>query len=50
VVDSVRYNRSDTALVRVVVPVRDNNDAAAAKAAVEFVQSFFSPLRAFLPS
>ena len=50
VVDSIRYRRSDTALVRVVTPVRDNDQAGATKAAIEFVQSFFTPLRQFLPS
>ncbi len=50
VVDSIRYHRSDTALVRVVTPVRNNDEAGATKAAVEFVQSFFTPLRQFLPS
>ncbi len=50
VVDSVRYNRSDTALVRVIVPVANGDEAAANEAAVDFVRSFFMPLRQFLPS
>lgn len=50
VVDSIRYHRSDTALVRVVTPVSNNDEASATEAAVEFVQSFFTPLRQFLPS
>jgi EpsI family protein len=50
VINSIRYHRSDTALVRVVTPVRDDDEAGATKAAVEFVQSFFTPLRQFLPS
>lgn len=50
VVDSIRYRRSDTALVRVVTPVRNDDEAGATNAAVEFVQSFFTPLRQFLPS
>jgi EpsI family protein len=48
--DAIRYNRTDTALVRVVVPVRGSNDAEAQQAAVEFVQAFFIPLRKYLPS
>jgi EpsI family protein len=48
--DAIRYNRTDTALVRVVVSVIGNNDAAAQQEAVEFVQSFFVPLRKHLPS
>jgi EpsI family protein len=47
--DAIRYNRTDTALVRVVVPVL-GNEAAAQQEAVEFVQSFFGPLRKYLPS
>lgn len=48
--DAIRYNRTDTALVRVVVPVHGNDDAAAQQIAVDFVQSFFVPLRKYLPS
>jgi len=47
--DAIRYNRTDTALVRVVVPVM-GNEAAAQQEAVDFVQSFFIPLRKYLPS
>ncbi|MCL5746081.1 MAG: EpsI family protein [Acidobacteria bacterium] len=50
VVDSIRYHRSDTALVRVVTPVRNDDEAGATQAAIEFVQAFFTPLRQFLPS
>src|SRR5207248_8943633 len=50
VVDAIRYNRTDTALVRVVVPIAGNDEAGAQKAAVEFVQSLFIPLRRYLPS
>jgi EpsI family protein len=48
--DAIRYNRTDTALVRVVVPVSGSNDAEAQQEAVEFVQAFFIPLRKYLPS
>ncbi len=50
VLDSIRYNRSDTALVRVVTPVVNGDEDAATKAAIRFVQSFFTPLRQYLPS
>jgi len=50
VADAVRYNRTDTALVRVIVPVPGNDEASAEKIAVEFVQSVFVPLRQYLPS
>jgi EpsI family protein len=48
--DAIRFNRTDTALVRVVVPVRGSNDAEAQQEAVAFVQAFFIPLRKYLPS
>jgi EpsI family protein len=50
VTDSIRFSRSDTALVRVVVGVDSGNTQAATNTAIAFVQSFFSPLRQFLPS
>lgn len=50
VVDSIRYNRSDTTLVRVVVPVVGNAEADATEVAVNFVESFFTVLRQYLPS
>ena len=49
VLDSIRYNRSDTAMVRVVVPVREGDTERAAETAGEFVRAFFQPLRAHLP-
>lgn len=50
VADSIRYNRSDTALVRVVVGVDDGNTTAAETTAVDFVKAFFLPLRDYLPA
>lgn len=50
VLDSIRYRRSDTALVRVVTPVTGGDEEAATQAAIDFVQSFFLPLREYLPS
>jgi EpsI family protein len=49
VLDSMRYHRSDTALVRVIVPVLDGNDAQATQTGVDFVQSMFPLLQAYLP-
>jgi EpsI family protein len=49
VADSIRYRRSDTALVRVVSPVTGDDEEGAYRAAVSFVQSFFLPLRVYLP-
>ncbi len=50
VTDSIRYNRSDTALVRVVVDVNDGNTEKATQTAVSFVRAFFQPLKNWLPA
>jgi EpsI family protein len=50
VVDSIRYRRSDTSLVKVVVPVRDNNIGAATARGVQFIQALFPSLLGQLPS
>ncbi len=49
VLDSIRYHRSDTSLVRVVVPVSETEPESASRAAISFVQALFSPLKAYLP-
>jgi EpsI family protein len=50
VLDAIRYNRSDIAIVRVVVPVIENRVDEATKEGVEFIQSFFVPLRQHFPA
>ena len=50
VVDAMRLNRTDTALVRVVVPIVNRDEAAADKAAADFIRSFYRPLRQYLPA
>jgi hypothetical protein len=50
VADALRYNRTDTALVRVITPIVDNDVDRSYKAAVDFVQSFFVPLRQHFPA
>jgi EpsI family protein len=47
-VDGLRYHRSDTSLVRVIVSIRQNEDLAEQQA-VRFIQGFFNPVREFLP-
>ncbi len=47
--DALRYNRTDTALVRVIVPIRDKDEAAADRTANEFVKSMYSTLLDYLP-
>lgn len=50
VADAMRYNRSDTALVRVVMPIVNNDEAAAQTAATDFIKAFFVPLRQHFPA
>ena len=49
VADAIRYRRSDTALVRVIVPIRGGKVDAASKVGVEFVQALFPQLLRQLP-
>jgi len=50
VMDAVRFNRTETALVRVVVAVKDGDTATAVQTATSFVQTFFEPLKRYLPA
>jgi EpsI family protein len=50
VVDSIRYGRSDTSLVKIVVPVRDNNIGAATATGVQFIEVLFPSLLKQLPT
>lgn len=49
VLDAVRYHRSDTSLVRIVVPATEGDAARAEQIAVSFMQSLLPPLTAHLP-
>lgn len=48
--DAVRFNRTDTALVRVVTTVENGDTEAATRLAVQFVQELFEPLKRYLPA
>jgi EpsI family protein len=48
--DSIRYRRSDTALVRVVVPVGPAGDDAATRSGVDFIRGLFPLLGPLIPS
>jgi EpsI family protein len=50
VADAIRLNRTDTALVRVVVPIFNRDEEAAGRAAADFVRSFYGTLRGYLPA
>jgi EpsI family protein len=50
VADAIKMNRTDGALVRVVVPIADNMDAVQAQArAVQFAQAILPQLDKFIP-
>jgi EpsI family protein len=48
--DAIRLNRTDTALVRVVIPVTNRDEAQAQATATDFVKAFYSTLLGYLPS
>ena len=48
--DALRYNRTDTALVRVIVPIINRNEVVAEQQATDFVKSFYSTLLEYLPA
>lgn len=49
--DAIRDNRTDTALVRVVIPLSgDDGNEKAQTAAEDFVRAFYAPLLKFLPA
>ena len=48
ILDGLRYHRSDTSLIRIVVPV-DNGERAAEETAVQFAQAVFGPIRDLMP-
>jgi EpsI family protein len=48
--DAIRLNRTDTALVRVIVPVVNRDEAQAQASATDFVKSFYTTLLTYLPS
>jgi EpsI family protein len=50
VADAIRYNRTDTALVRIVVPVAGGDTATATATAEQFARACFPVLRSYLPS
>jgi EpsI family protein len=50
VMDAIRLNRTDTALIRVTVPIIDRNEARSTATAVDFVKTFYGAIRRDLPS
>ncbi len=50
IADSIRFHRSDTSLVKIVVPVRDGDADTATRTAVDFMKAIFPPLVRQLPT
>jgi len=50
IADSIRFHRSDTSLVKIVVPVRDGDADAATRTALDFMKAVFPPLTRQLPA
>ena len=48
--DALRYNRTDTALIRVIVPIINKDEATAERQATDFVKSMYSSVLNHLPS
>jgi EpsI family protein len=47
--DSIKHHRSDTALVRVIVPISHDQTEHAEKVGIDFVQTFYPVIKAYLP-
>jgi EpsI family protein len=47
--DSIRHHRSDTALVRIVVPIIGGRTQQAEKVGADFAQAFYPVVKAYLP-
>jgi len=51
IADAIKFNRTDTALVRVIVPLgKDADGTAATKTATDFVRAIYPSIRLALPS
>jgi EpsI family protein len=50
VADSVRLHRSDTSVVKIVIPIRKDHEQEAQETGIKFVQIVYPALRQFLPS
>jgi len=48
--DAIRYNRTDTALIRVITPIIPGRADLALKSNIEFIQSVFPVVRGYLPN
>jgi len=47
--DSIRRRRSDTSMIRVMVPIGEEGEATAEQTAAQFIRDSFHPLQQYLP-
>ncbi len=48
--DALRFNRTDTSIVKVTVRIVNNQEEAATQTGIDFIQSFFATLRQYFPA
>lgn len=48
--DSIRYNRTDTALIRVIAPIANGQDEPSRQDNIDFIRALFPLIRGFLPA
>jgi EpsI family protein len=48
--DALRYNRTDTSIVKVTVRIVNNQEEAATQTGIDFIKSFFATLRQYFPA
>jgi EpsI family protein len=48
--DALRFNRTDTSIVKVTIRIVNNQEKAATKIGVDFIQSFYATLRQYFPA
>jgi EpsI family protein len=48
--DALRFNRTDTSIVKVTVRIVNNQDEAATQTGIDFIQNFFATLRQYFPA
>ena len=48
--DAIRYNRTDTALIRVITAIPPGREEAARQTNTEFIHALFPIVRGYLPN
>jgi EpsI family protein len=48
--DALRYNRTDTSIVKVTLRIVNNQEDAATQTGIDFIKSFYATLRQYFPA